>query len=120
MLISDGLVPREELAAAALELARSARSATFVQVTDPVGMVADWAGSTLLLDSETGQRIDATVTPEVQQRYAERYARLGAEIERQCRANGVRYVQADTSVDPLQFLIARAREQRLVQTALAG
>lgn len=120
VLISDGLVPREELAAAALELARSARSATVVQVTDPVGMVADWAGSTLLLDSETGQRIDATITPEVWQRYAESYARLSEEIARQCRANGVRYVKADTSVDPLDFLIARAREQSLVQTALAG
>ena len=113
VLISDGLVPREELAAAALELARSARSATVVQVTDPVGMVADWAGSTLLLDSETGQRIDATITPEVWQRYAESYARLSEEIARQCRANGVRYVKADTSVDPLEFLIARAREQSL-------
>jgi uncharacterized protein (DUF58 family) len=120
VLISDGLVPREELAAAALELARSARSATFVQVSDPAGRVADWAGSTLLLDSETGQRIDATITPEVQQRYAERYVRLSAEIARQCRANGVRYVKADTSVDPLEFLIARAREQSLVRTASTG
>jgi uncharacterized protein (DUF58 family) len=120
VLISDGLVPREELAAAALELARSARSATFVHVTDPAGMVRDWAGSTLLLDSETGRRIDATITPDVQRRYTKRYARLSAEIERQCRANGVRYVKADTSVDPLEFLIARAREQSFVRTALAG
>jgi uncharacterized protein (DUF58 family) len=120
VLISDGLVPHEELAAAALELARSARSATFVHVSDPAGTRPDWAGSTLLLDSETGQRIDATITPEVQQRYAERYARLSVEIARQCRANGVRYVKADTSVDPLDFLIARARERSLLQTAPAG
>jgi uncharacterized protein (DUF58 family) len=120
VLISDGLVAPAELAAAAVELARSARSATFVQVTDPVGAVADWAGSTLLLDSETGQRIDATITPEVQQRYAERYAQLSAEVERQCRANGVGYVKADTSIDPLEFLIARARERSLLQTAPAA
>jgi uncharacterized protein (DUF58 family) len=120
VLISDGLVPHDELAAAAQELARSARSATFVHVTDPVRTLADWAGSTLLLDSETGQRIDATITPDVQQRYAERYARLSAEIARECRANGVRYVKADTSVDPLDFLIARARERSLLQTAPAG
>ena len=119
VLISDGLIPREELAAAIAELARSARSATFVQVSDPAGMVGDWAGSTLLLDSETGQRIDATVTPEVQQRYAERYAGLGAEIERQCRANGVRCVKADVTVDPLELLVAGAREQSLVRAASA-
>jgi uncharacterized protein (DUF58 family) len=120
VLISDGLVPPQELADASLELARSARSPTFVHVTDPVGEVADWAGSTLLVDSETGQRIDATITPDVQQRYAQRYADLSAEIARQCHANGVRYVKADASVDPLAFLIAGARDRSLVRTATAG
>jgi uncharacterized protein (DUF58 family) len=120
VLISDGLVARANLAPAILELARSARAATFVHVIDPREAVLAWTGSTLLIDRESGRQIDATITPETQEHYAELYARLQAELEQQCRAHGVHYLQAPTTLDPLELLIAAAREQTLLRTARAG
>jgi uncharacterized protein (DUF58 family) len=117
VLISDGLVPSDELSDALAELARGARFTTLIHVSEPVEAVGEWLGSSLLLDSETGQRRDAMITPEVQERYAERYARWCRGIEQQCRGYGVRYVGADVTVDPLQLLLAGAREQSLVRAA---
>jgi uncharacterized protein (DUF58 family) len=120
VLVSDALVPSDELSDALAELARSARSTTLVHVSDSVESVGGWLGSSLLLDSETGQRRDAMITPEVQQRYAERYAQWCRQIELQCRSHGVRYVRADVTVDPLELLLAGAREQSLVRAAPAA
>jgi uncharacterized protein (DUF58 family) len=120
VLISDGLVASDELASALDELARTARSATLVHVEDPEGDASELEGSTLLLDSETGRRIDAMITAEVRERYRARHARWRAQIEAQCRARGVHYVSADPALDPLELLIGGAREERLVRTAPAG
>ncbi len=65
----------------------------------------------MLVDSETGQRIELEVTDDTKLRYAERYAELQAEIERACRASGVRYVAASTSVDALELLLDNARTE---------
>jgi uncharacterized protein (DUF58 family) len=117
-LISDGLVAADDLTAAVASLARSARTATFVHVGDLAEIAGTWQeGSTVLIDSETGGRIEATITPEVQARYATSYARLSAQIEQQCRARAVRYVKADASIDPLEFLLAAARKEILVSAA---
>jgi uncharacterized protein (DUF58 family) len=114
VLISDGLVADDELAAAIAELASSARRATLVHVVDPADGAGELEGSTLLLDSETGRQIDALITPEVRERYAARYEGWRAGVERQCRARGVRYVRADVTIDPLELLIAGARDGRLL------
>jgi uncharacterized protein (DUF58 family) len=120
VLISDGLVASDELAAALDELARAARSATLVHVDAPDGGASELDGSTLLLDSETGRRVDAMITAEVQERYRARHARWRAEVEAQCRARGLQYVSADPALDPLEFLIAGAREESLLRTASTG
>jgi uncharacterized protein (DUF58 family) len=121
VLISDGLVVADDLAAAVVALARSARTATFVHVGNRADTAGAWAdGSTVLVDSETGRRIEATITPEVQARYAASYARLSAQIEQQCRTRGVRYVKVDASIDPLEFLLDAARVETLVRVAPSG
>ncbi len=118
VLISDGLVAADDLAAAVAALAGSARTATFVHVGDPTQTAGAWQeGSTVLVDSETGRRLEVTITPQVQALYAASYARLSAQIEQQCRAHAVRYVKADASIDPLEFLLAAARVETLVRVA---
>jgi uncharacterized protein (DUF58 family) len=118
VLISDGLVAADDLTAAVAALAASARTATFVHVASSTETAGTWEeGSTVLVDSETGRRIEATITPEVRARYATSYARFSAQLEHQCRARGVRYVKADASVDPLEFLLGAARVEILVRVA---
>jgi uncharacterized protein (DUF58 family) len=120
VLISDGLQPNEELAAALTELARSARAAALVHVRDPADAPGGWSGSTQLLDSESGRRIDATITDEVRESYTRRYERWCEQIEWQCRRSGVRYVPAEVTGDPLELLLATARDQSLLQVAASG
>jgi len=117
VLMSDGFVPLDELADAIAELARSARSAALVHVIDPAGGVDGASGSAVLVDSETGRRIDAMITAELKERYAASFARWCDDVARLCRARGVRYLKADTSVDPLALLLAAAREESLLRAA---
>jgi uncharacterized protein (DUF58 family) len=117
VLISDGLQAGDDLAAALVELARSARAATLVHVGEPVDELRGREGSTLLVDSETGRRIDAIVTADALASYEARHARWRTGIERQCRASGVGYVLADARIDPLELLIATAREETLLRAA---
>ncbi len=118
VLITDGLVAPAELEPALAELAGSARSATLVHLRNPADSVIGWEGSTLLVDAETGRRIDALITPDAQERYAERHRQAAIELERLCGSRGVRYILADTAIDALDFLFAGARRERLL--ALAG
>jgi uncharacterized protein (DUF58 family) len=120
VLISDGLQRGEDLAAALVELARSSRSATLVHVSEPVEELRGRGGSTLLVDSETGRQIDAILTADALASYEARHARWRAGIERQCRARGVGYVLADVRIDPLELLIAAAREETLLRVARSG
>lgn len=120
VLISDALVASDALAEALEELARAARAATLVHVVDPGGGVGDLGGSTLLLDSESGRRIDATITAEVQAQYAARYARWCERVREQCRAHGVGYVSAPSTIDPLAVLLGAAREQSMLRTSSPG
>jgi uncharacterized protein (DUF58 family) len=120
VLISDGLMAEDDLAAALVELARSARSAALVHVCEPAEDLDAWEGSTLLLDSETGRRIDATITPDARAGYLARHERWCADVERRCRAGGLNYVRADARIDPLELLFGAARRQGLVRAGSAG
>lgn len=114
MLISDALTSRDRLREALRELARDARSPVLLHVVDVTDATAGPSGPAALIDGETGQRLELDVTEETQAQYAERYARLREEIERSCRAAGVRYVEVPTSVDALTLLLERARTASLL------
>jgi uncharacterized protein (DUF58 family) len=114
VLISDALVPPEELALALRELTRGAQAAALVHVIDAAEETAGPPGSVRLLDRETGQRIEVVVNEQVRERYAERHAAFRADIERACRQSGVHYVPAPTSVDPLDLLLESARSELLL------
>ncbi len=114
VLITDGMVSPGDLAAALSEFARFARSAAFVHVVDPADEVALPTGDVELRDLETSQALRVVITAEVRQGYEERYREFGARVEAQCRANGINYVAAPTSVDPLELLLDMARSATLI------
>jgi uncharacterized protein (DUF58 family) len=115
VLISDALVPEEELGVALRELTRGTPSAALMHVIDAAEEVAGPAGGVRLLDRETGGRIELFVDEEIRVRYAERHARFLADVERSCRARGVHYVPVPTSVDPLDLLVETARSELLLR-----
>jgi uncharacterized protein (DUF58 family) len=119
VLVSDALTPREQLDEALRELARNARSAALVHIVDPGDATAGPTGAYVLVDRETGQRVERSITDETQLRYAELYSELQEQVERSCRAAGVRYVSAPTTVDALTLLLESGRSEELVLPASA-
>jgi uncharacterized protein (DUF58 family) len=114
VLITDGMVPPGDLSTAVSELARFSRSAALVHIVDPADEVALPSGDVELRDLETAQVLRVVITDEVRQGYEDRYRAFGARVEAQCRANGINYVPAPTSVDPLELLLDMARSATLI------
>jgi uncharacterized protein (DUF58 family) len=114
VLISDALVPEEDLGAALRELSRAGRFATLLHVLDPAEAEAGTLGGARLRDRETGEMITTEITELVRQRYRQRYAEMLARVERRCRAAGVNYLRMPTDEDPLDALLRRARGGSLV------
>jgi uncharacterized protein (DUF58 family) len=108
VLISDCLVPADDLAAALRQLGRAGATATLVHVMDPAEASPALSGSVELQDAETGQRLAATVTDLLEDRYATNYQEFVERTQAICRDARVGYVPASTSVDPLELLLAQA------------
>jgi uncharacterized protein (DUF58 family) len=119
VLISDCLVPPDDLNGALRQLSQSATAATLLHVLDPAEASPALRGSVELQDRETGQRLIATMTDELERRYVEHYREFLEGTQAACRANGVRYLPASTSVDPLELLVESGR-RGIVMRASTG
>jgi uncharacterized protein (DUF58 family) len=114
VLITDAMVPPDDLSAAVSEFARFSRAAALVHVVDPADEVALPIGDVELRDLETAQALRVVITDEVRRGYEDRYREFGARVQAQCRADGINYVAATTSVDPLELLLDMARSATLI------
>jgi uncharacterized protein (DUF58 family) len=115
VLISDCLTPPDDLNGALRELGQSATAATLLHVLDPTEASPALRGSVELQDRETGQRLVATMTDELVHRYLEHYREFLEATQAACRANGIHYVPASTSVDPLELLVESGRRGVMMQ-----
>ena len=117
VLISDCLVPPDDLNGALRQLSQSATAATVLHVLDPAEASPALRGSFELQDRETGQRLIATMNDELERRYSEHYRAFVEGTRAACRANGVGYLPASTSVDPLQLLVESGRRGLLLRAS---
>jgi uncharacterized protein (DUF58 family) len=117
VLISDCLVPPDDLNGALRQLSRSATAATLMHVLDPAEASPALRGSVELQDRETGQRLIATMTDDLERRYLEHYREFVEGTQAACRANGIHYLPASTSVDPLELLVETGRRGMLMQAS---
>jgi uncharacterized protein (DUF58 family) len=113
VLISDLLVPREEIDRVVAALARSARRAVLVMVSDPADLETELRGPTELRDVETGETLLLDVTAAEGRRYAEFAAAQRQATEAACRRHGVAFTPASTSSSPLDLLFDPRSELRL-------
>ena len=104
VVISDLLVPREELDRVAAALSRSARRAVLVGVAEPSDLETDLSGPTELRDVETGETLLLDVTAAAGRRYAEFAAAQREAVEAACRRHRVRFIAASMSSRPLDLL----------------
>jgi uncharacterized protein (DUF58 family) len=114
VLVTDALVDAENLRTALDELAHGAGTATIVHVIDDAERTVELSGPVELRDSETGERLLVNVTPAVREQYAARFDRMTEQVRELAQAAGVLYIQALTSVPPLDLLFAAARTGELV------
>jgi uncharacterized protein (DUF58 family) len=114
VLITDLLVPRTELDRIAAGLARSARSAHLVWVTEPADLETGLRGPTELRDVETGETLLLEVDAAEARSYAEFATAQRAAAEAACRRHGVGFTPASTSRTPLDLLFDPRSDLRLV------
>jgi uncharacterized protein (DUF58 family) len=114
VLITDGLVERDSLIEALVELRRSADSATLVHVIDDSKLDVDFRGPLELRDRETGERMLIEVSSALSRRYVASFERMAEDARAAARSAGVGYVRALTSVSPLELLIEAANTAELV------
>lgn len=113
VLISDLLVPRDDVDRIAAELARSGRCANLVWVTEPSDLDTEPTGPTELRDVETGETLRLDVTAAESRRYAEFATERRALAEAACRRHGVGFTPASTSRSPMDLLFDPRSEIRL-------
>jgi uncharacterized protein (DUF58 family) len=113
VLITDLLVPREELDRLAAELARAGRRAYLVWVNEPADLETELTGPSELRDVETGETLLLDVDKAEGRRYSEFAAEQRAAAEAACRRHGVGFTPASTSRTPLDLLFDPRSEIRL-------
>jgi hypothetical protein len=104
VLITDLLVPREELDRVAAALSRSARRAVLIAVSEPSDLETELSGPTELRDVETGETLLLDVTAADSRRHAEFAAAQREAAEAACRRHRIRFTAASTSSRPLDLL----------------
>jgi uncharacterized protein (DUF58 family) len=113
VLITDLLVPGEEIDRVVSALARSARSAVLIWISEPANLETGLRGPTELRDVETGETLLLDVTAAAGRRYAEFAGARRAAAEAACRRHGVAFTPASTSQTPLDLLFDPRPELRL-------
>jgi uncharacterized protein (DUF58 family) len=117
VLISDALVPDDDLQAALRELTRTGRFATFLHILDPAEAEAGALGGVRLRDEETGELMTTEVTETLRTRYAQSYAQMLDRVQARCRAVAVNYIRLSIDADPLDQMLQRGRGAALVASA---
>jgi uncharacterized protein (DUF58 family) len=113
VLITDLLVPREELDRIAAGVARSGRSAYLFWVAEPSDLETDLRGPTELRDVETGETLLLDVNAAAGRTYAEFAGEQRRAAEAACRRHGVGFTPALTSSTPLDLLFDPRSDLRL-------
>ena len=109
LLISDGLVPAEQLDALRA-LASDEAMVTMLHLVDDRESLPGTNGAVTLRDKETGAQLNLSLTPAMRTRYLERLSLHSADVAARCAASGVEYLQVRTSTAPIEVVAGLFRE----------
>jgi hypothetical protein len=112
-LITDGFFP-DEHAAGLGELLQAGFHPVLLHVMSPQELDPDLAGDLELVDSESGEIIPASLTPETLARYSERLRTWCAELERYCAARRIPYVRLSTALPLEEAVLGELRRRGLL------
>ena len=112
-LITDGFFP-DEHAAGLGELLQAGFHPVLLHVLSPQELDPDLAGDLELVDSESGEIVPASLTPETLARYGERLRTWCAELERYCAARRIPYVRLSTALSLEEAVLGELRRRGLL------
>jgi uncharacterized protein (DUF58 family) len=113
VLVSDLLVPREEIDGIVAALARCGRRAVLVMLSEPADSETELRGPTELRDVETGETLQLDVTVAEGRRYARFAEEQRDAAAAACRRHRVGFTPASTSRAPLDLLFDPRSDLRL-------
>jgi uncharacterized protein (DUF58 family) len=114
VLLTDGFFP-DEHAAGLGELLHAGFQPVLLHLLSPQELEPDMAGDLELIDSETGEPVPASLTPEILARYRERLDTWCGELERYCAARRIPYVRLSTAVPLEEAVLGELRRRGVVQ-----
>jgi uncharacterized protein (DUF58 family) len=113
VLLTDGFFP-DEHAAGLGDLLQAGFQPVLLHVLSPQELDPDLAGDLELIDSETGEAVPASLTPEVLGRYRERLQTWCGELERYCAARRIPYVRLSTALSLEEAVLGELRRRGLL------
>jgi uncharacterized protein (DUF58 family) len=115
LVISDFLTdPIERLGDAFDALAWRGADVVAIRIVSPDEESPNATGQVEVLDAETGQSIEVTLTPDTVARYQARLAEWVADLERVCAQRGTRYASCRTDRPLPSLLLEDLRRSRIV------
>jgi uncharacterized protein (DUF58 family) len=112
-LITDGFFP-DEHAAGLGDLLQAGFQPVLLHLLSPQELAPDLAGDLELIDSENGETVPASLTPETLARYHERLQTWCGELERYCAARRIPYVRLSTATPMEEAVLGELRRRRLL------
>jgi uncharacterized protein (DUF58 family) len=99
IIISDLLEPVEEMTQALKRIQASRQEIRIIQVLSPDELRPSYHGDLKLIDSESGQERDVSISSSVLKDYGSRLKAHNAEIEEFCQRRGIGFLQCSCSQD---------------------
>jgi uncharacterized protein (DUF58 family) len=113
VLLTDAFFP-DEHAAGLGDLLQAGFQPVLLHLLSPQELAPDLAGDLELIDSESGEAVPASLTPEILARYAERLQTWCGELERYCAARRIPYVRLSTALSLEEAVLGELRRRRLL------
>lgn len=96
-------------------LAGMAENVILLHVLDPAEILPDVDGDVRLIDSETGEPIEVSVSPALLAAYQRELDRWTSDIREQCLRRGIEYFQIDTTLPIENLVLSYLRRRKVVR-----
>lgn len=114
LLFTDFLYPDADVARPLRRLRATSSELHAFHVLSPVELHPPLEGDLDLVDSETGETVSLTATPELLQRYTARVMAWSESIEQTCRRLGATYSRLSTNVPVEQLILHDLRRRGVI------
>ncbi len=96
-------------------LASAADNVILLHVLDPTEITPELNGDVRLIDSETGEPVEVSITPDLLAAYGREFDRWTGGIRDHCLRRGIEYFQIDTALPIESLILSYLRRRKVVR-----